>query len=63
MHQNPIKPPPEGGCHVWLVDVCGLENAFFIWFLADSCAALEVPGSGELVGRGRFGLFLQCWYA
>jgi hypothetical protein len=23
----------------------------------------EVFGREEMVGRGRFGLFLQCWYA
>jgi hypothetical protein len=33
MHQNPKMPPLEGGCQVWLADVCGFavdKKALFL---------------------------------
>src|SRR5271155_3477212 len=46
MHQNPIRPPPEGGCQVWLVDVNGRESAYFYSVCISVCSEF-------LCGTGR----------
>ncbi len=45
MHQNPIRPPPEGGCQLLCVDVSGRVKACFYSVFRLFWATVDVGGS------------------